>query len=52
MGWTLPSTGMWRGEVFAISDCLGVVVIVVVADAADDATIITDDNRVSLTWLR
>ena len=22
MGWTLPSTGMWRGEVFAISDCL------------------------------
>ena len=20
MGWTLPSTGMWRGEVFAISD--------------------------------
>ena len=22
LGWTLPSTGMWRGEVFAISDCL------------------------------
>ena len=22
MGWTLPSTDMWRGEVFAISDCL------------------------------
>ena len=22
MGWTLPSTGMWRGEVFAISDSL------------------------------
>ena len=22
MGWTLPSTGMWRGEVFAISDCV------------------------------
>ena len=22
MGWTLPSTGMWRGEVFAIYDCL------------------------------
>ena len=22
MGWTLPITGMWRGEVFAISDCL------------------------------
>ena len=22
MRWTLPSTGMWRGEVFAISDCL------------------------------
>ena len=22
MGWTLPSTGMWRGEVFAIFDCL------------------------------
>ena len=22
MGWMLPSTGMWRGEVFAISDCL------------------------------
>ena len=22
MGWTLPSTGMWRGEIFAISDCL------------------------------
>ena len=26
MGWTLPSTGMWRGEVFAISDCLVVLV--------------------------
>ena len=25
MGWTLPSTGMGRGEVFAISDCLVVV---------------------------
>ena len=22
MGWTLPSTGMRRGEVFAISDCI------------------------------
>ena len=22
MGWTLPSTGMWRGEIFAISDFL------------------------------
>ena len=22
MGGTLPSTGMWQGEVFAISDCL------------------------------
>ena len=22
MGWTLPSMDMWRGEVFAISDCL------------------------------
>ena len=22
MGWTLPSTDMWQGEVFAISDCL------------------------------
>ena len=22
MGWTLPSTGMWWGEVFVISDCL------------------------------
>ena len=22
MGWTLPSTGMWRGKVSAISDCL------------------------------
>ena len=22
VGWTLPSTGMGRGEVFAISDCL------------------------------
>ena len=22
MGETLPSTGMWQGEVFAISDCL------------------------------
>ena len=21
-GGTLPSTGMWQGEVFAISDCL------------------------------
>ena len=27
MGLTLPSTGMWRGEVFAISDCLVVFVI-------------------------
>ena len=27
MGWTLPSTGMWRGEVFAISDCLVSIVL-------------------------
>ena len=27
IGWTLPITGMWRGEVFAISDCLVVVVL-------------------------
>ena len=27
MGWTLPSTGMWRGEVFAISDCLVIIVV-------------------------
>ena len=26
MEWTLPSTGMWRGEVFAISDCLVVII--------------------------
>ena len=25
MGWTLPTTGMWRGEVFAITDCLVVI---------------------------
>ena len=27
MGGTLPSTGMWQGEVFAISDCLVDIVI-------------------------
>ena len=26
VGGTLPSTGMWQGEVFAISDCLVVIV--------------------------
>ena len=26
MGWTLPSTGMWRGEIFAICDCLVIIV--------------------------
>ena len=27
-GGTLPSTGMWQGEVFAISDCLvGIVLL-------------------------
>ena len=31
MGWTLPSTGMWRGEVFAISDCLVVNVLMQVS---------------------
>ena len=35
-GVNLPSTGMWRGEVFAISDCL---VIIVAVTGADNNTI-------------
>ena len=32
-GVNLPSTGMWRGEVFAISDCLVVFCITAITDS-------------------
>ena len=35
MGGTLPSTGMWQGEVFAISDCLVLIILKLENSKAD-----------------
>ena len=45
MGWTLPSTGMWRGEVFAIFDCL--VHIVLMPDIEDGEQYSSQKYRVA-----
>ena len=42
MGGTLPSTGMWQGEVFAISDCLVRLVV---------PSSVVDSNTFAARWL-